>query len=253
MLAVAHQDTGHYDAHFTNTEPVILATTIAYDKGWVATDGNGNELSSFPIYGMVNGFYIEEPGNHNIVIKYKPQEFSQLGAALSTVGFLGAIVYLMIPLRARILLLVNLIREQKFMGTIPLLYKNTLAEHPIGTFSTLKGERFDLTSSKPKEKMQARFRMRVGAMINYPPYNLRQSWTHGQLIQMRSLMLKLLRTDSSNFPILIGIALMFSVAILVPLESTYANLLSAYGLGCLAIGLIWRSVFANHKAEPVLR
>lgn len=246
-------DSSHYEVHLNNEGPIILATTTAYDKGWVAIDEKGNELPSIPIYGMVNGFYVEEPGNHSIMIKYKPQEFSQIGAVLSSVGFFISVIYVIGPLRAsKVRLLFNSVQEPRVTGAVSISCKKNPAERFCNTISPFRSDGVYLDSDKNTEALDVNNPMHVNPIIKSPLGRYNQRLVDGQSVQIKYLLVNLIKTDSSHLPIVIAIALMMSIALMIPLGSTYVNLVAAYALGSIAIGLIWKSIFERQRAESVI-
>ena len=51
-------------------------------------------MKSIPLYSVINGFWINETGNLEIVIRYKPQDWFETGLAISATTFIGCIGYL---------------------------------------------------------------------------------------------------------------------------------------------------------------
>ena len=69
----------------------------AYDPLWearVCKDGKLVEkVRSIPLYSIINGFWINETGELEIVIRYKPQDWFELGLKISATTFVGCIAY----------------------------------------------------------------------------------------------------------------------------------------------------------------
>ena len=65
----------------------MLALTESYDSLWVA-NVNGRKISSIPLYGVINGFWINQTGVLDIVIEYEPQRWFYIGCAISLSTFL---------------------------------------------------------------------------------------------------------------------------------------------------------------------
>jgi hypothetical protein len=80
------------------TKPFMLSFAEAYDPLWEARvykDGKKVEaVKSIPLYSVINGFWINETGNLEIVIRYKPQDWFEIGLVVSTTTFVGCISYL---------------------------------------------------------------------------------------------------------------------------------------------------------------
>ncbi|MFQ6126429.1 MAG: carbohydrate binding domain-containing protein [Candidatus Heimdallarchaeota archaeon] len=72
--------------------PFMLAFAEAYDPLWTASV-NGKEYKSLPLYSVINGFWIEDTGELEITIEYKPQRWFYYGAPISVIGLLGILVY----------------------------------------------------------------------------------------------------------------------------------------------------------------
>ena len=79
-------------------KPFMLSFAEAYDPLWEARIyKNGKKVKtvkSIPLYGVINGFWIDETGDLEIVIRYKPQDWFEIGLAISALTFLGCIGYL---------------------------------------------------------------------------------------------------------------------------------------------------------------
>ncbi|GAI60923.1 unnamed protein product, partial [marine sediment metagenome] len=79
-----------YIVHVNAQNPFMLAFAEAYNSEWVAKV-NGKEYSSQALYGVINGFWIEETGELEITIEYKPQRMFDYGAIISGVSLAGAL------------------------------------------------------------------------------------------------------------------------------------------------------------------
>jgi hypothetical protein len=69
--------------------PFILAFSETFDQGWIAKNSNDTTLSSLPLYGMMNGFYINNSNSSELTITYEPQNLSQIGVIVSVLFLLG--------------------------------------------------------------------------------------------------------------------------------------------------------------------
>lgn len=72
------------------TRPYTISLAEAYDPLWAAYDASSGEnndnnfkANSFPIYGVVNGFFINKTGDHILVLEYQPQNWFIQGATVS--------------------------------------------------------------------------------------------------------------------------------------------------------------------------
>jgi hypothetical protein len=70
--------------------PFMLALAETYDPLWTAA-GPGFEVSSQPLYGVINGFYIEETGSYELVVEYQAQQGARLGALISAAAAVALI------------------------------------------------------------------------------------------------------------------------------------------------------------------
>ncbi|GBE53906.1 hypothetical protein BMS3Bbin15_00052 [archaeon BMS3Bbin15] len=80
------------------TKPFMLNFAEAYDPLWEASiykNGRKVEVAkSIPLYSVINGYWINQTGNLEITIRYKPQVWFDRGLIISLVTFIGAIGYL---------------------------------------------------------------------------------------------------------------------------------------------------------------
>ena len=78
--------------------PFMLSFAESYDPLWEARIyKNGQKIKtvkSIPLYSVINGFWIDESGDLEIVIRYKPQDWFEMGLAISALTFIGYIGYL---------------------------------------------------------------------------------------------------------------------------------------------------------------
>ena len=76
----------------------MLVFAEAYDPLWEARVYKNGELvekvRSIPVYGVVNGFWINETGNLTVVIRYVPQDWFELGLKISATTFALCVFYL---------------------------------------------------------------------------------------------------------------------------------------------------------------
>ena len=73
----------------------MLVFTEAYDPLWVAYV-NGEKINSIPLYGVINGFWINQTGQLTITIEYEPQRWFNLGCIISLTTLLACTTYLII-------------------------------------------------------------------------------------------------------------------------------------------------------------
>ena len=57
-------------------------------------DGPDEKVRTISIYGVINGFWINETGNLTIVIRHVPQDWFELGLKISATTFALCVFYL---------------------------------------------------------------------------------------------------------------------------------------------------------------
>jgi len=86
-------DPTKYVVKVNATKPFMLSFAESYDPLWVAYV-NGGKIQSTPLYGVINGFWINQTGLLEITIEYEPQKWFYYGSAVSLPTFTGCILYL---------------------------------------------------------------------------------------------------------------------------------------------------------------
>jgi len=85
-------------ANVTSKKPFVLIFTQSYDPLWEADVYRGERLieriKPVPVYGVVNGFWINESGNLSVVIRYIPQDWYEFGLKISGSTSVLCIFYL---------------------------------------------------------------------------------------------------------------------------------------------------------------
>ncbi|MDL1957409.1 MAG: carbohydrate binding domain-containing protein [Candidatus Desulfofervidus auxilii] len=80
------------------TKPFMLSFAEAYDPLWEARiykDGKLVEkVRAIPLYSVINGFWIDKTGELEIVIRYTPQDWFEIGLIISAITFVSCIGYL---------------------------------------------------------------------------------------------------------------------------------------------------------------
>lgn len=81
-----------------NEKPFMLSFAESYDSLWEAViykDGKLVErIKAVPLYGIINGFWIDKTGDLEIEIKFKPQYWFEIGILPSGLVFLGCVGYI---------------------------------------------------------------------------------------------------------------------------------------------------------------
>jgi len=82
LISWTKLDPTKYTVQVNATEPFVLSFAEAYDPLWVCYV-NGEKIHSIPLYGVINGFYINQTGYLEITIEYEPQRWFNLGCTIS--------------------------------------------------------------------------------------------------------------------------------------------------------------------------
>jgi uncharacterized membrane protein YfhO len=78
----------------------MLSFVESYDPNWVASVA-GKEYKSMPLYGAINGFWIQMTGDLEITISYKPQDYFEIGYIISILSILMCISYIIYDLKKK--------------------------------------------------------------------------------------------------------------------------------------------------------
>lgn len=97
-----------YKIQINAPKPFMMSFAESYDPLWIANidkiDGNNikpEEIRSVPLYSVVNGFWINQTGNLDISVRYKPQEWFEIGLVISIIAYICCIGYLLYDLRRK--------------------------------------------------------------------------------------------------------------------------------------------------------
>ena len=82
-----------YRALVTANQPFMLSFAEAYHRLWAA-NVNGKEYSSVPLNSIGNGFWIEDTGDLEIIIEFKPQNSFYHGVIISCISIAVALAFL---------------------------------------------------------------------------------------------------------------------------------------------------------------
>jgi hypothetical protein len=233
-----------YQVHISSDRPFVLTITEAYDKGWVAVDESGKEIQSIPLYGMINGFYIEQTGDYTLSIKYKPQEFFQIGAAISMTTFFGMILYFLLPSENVVIKRIsNLLRTPQAI-VANMSYKRQIIEQ-MNRQTSSANKKIELNMTDAGIANKEHFLPKT--MDQTKSGNSRNHLIDNELSKSADLISRLKKIDSSNIPIILGIALLMIIPALIGMQADFLNLISAYAMGCLVIGVIWRTILHRQR------
>ncbi len=86
-------DPTKYVVKVNATKPFMLSFAESYDSLWVAYV-NGERIQSMPLYGVINGFWINQTGLLEITIEYEPQKWFYIGLIVSITTLIACTTYL---------------------------------------------------------------------------------------------------------------------------------------------------------------
>jgi hypothetical protein len=83
------------------TRPYVMTFAESYDPLWVAYDtstsinsiannnNNNFKTNSFPLYSIVNGFYVNKRGDYTLTIEYEPQKWFEQAGMISIAALIS--------------------------------------------------------------------------------------------------------------------------------------------------------------------
>ncbi len=87
-----------WTAKVNNTKPFMLSFANVYDPLWEAKIYKDNiyidTVEPIPLYSVINGFWINNTGNLLIEIRFKPQDWFEIGITISAITFIIGIGFL---------------------------------------------------------------------------------------------------------------------------------------------------------------
>jgi hypothetical protein len=90
-IQYSREDPTTLRVHFNISSPSLLVLPETYDKGWKALINN-QSIDSIKTFGAINGFPISKEGEYNVVIKYEPQKWFEVGGVIAIFTFISYIV-----------------------------------------------------------------------------------------------------------------------------------------------------------------
>jgi hypothetical protein len=92
-------DPCRYKVHIEGSdEPFLLVFSESYHPMWkVYVDGE--EVSSIPVYSLVNGFYINKTGDFDVTIYFTGQTYANIGIQISLTTLIIVAAILVVPSR----------------------------------------------------------------------------------------------------------------------------------------------------------
>lgn len=84
--------------------PFVLVQSEAYDSHWTATTSAGKRIEPIPMYATINGFPINQTGDFELSVEYRPQHWFSIGLILSLLVFGLCLIFLLYDwkLKARV-------------------------------------------------------------------------------------------------------------------------------------------------------
>jgi hypothetical protein len=90
-------NSGKYVVHVENSdEPFVLVFSEAYHPLWKAYIDD-KEVSSIPVYSIVNGFYVTKTGSFTVTIYFTGQTYADIGLQISTISIFIVLTIILIP------------------------------------------------------------------------------------------------------------------------------------------------------------
>jgi hypothetical protein len=94
-----------WNVHISTTRPTTIAFAEPYDRTWQATvykDGKKVDVvNSMPLYGVLNAFQVKQTGDLDIVLRFVPQYWYEVGLVISALTFGGCIFYIIYDWRKK--------------------------------------------------------------------------------------------------------------------------------------------------------
>jgi len=237
-------DPTNYKVHIVNEGgPFILSFSEAYEKGWVAYYEDYHEIRSFPINGMINGFYVDRTGSFTMDIQYKPQGFFWLGMAISIITDGIVITYFTILYRYEIKkhahLLIATIAAVKREKALKEMVLFNLSTKVIGVTDNMAGEISlrnleDGGGQKAAESdLQTRRNFSSTPIRNYSMYP----------VSTRKKIILMIKSNPSHPILFLAIAFLLLIPLTIIFGENLANTVGAYALDFLIVGLIAAALF----------
>ena len=88
-----------YKLQINADKPFLLVFSEVYNPLWKAIVDN-EEISAFPVYSFLNGFFINKTGNFTMTIYFTGQNYVDTGLKITSASFLISMVIVLTPSRA---------------------------------------------------------------------------------------------------------------------------------------------------------
>jgi hypothetical protein len=243
-------DPSNYKVHIVNEGgPFVLSLSEAYEKGWVAHYEDNHEIRSFPINGMINGFYVDRTGSFTMDIQYKPQGFFWLGLAISIITAGIVITYFTILYRYEIKkhahLLIEIIATVKGEKALKEMVLFNLSTKVIGATGNMASE-ISLKNLEDGGGQKAA-ESDVQTRRNFSAAPIRID-SMGSESTRKKIML-MIWSNPSHPIFFLAIAFLLLIPLTVIFGENLANTVGAYALDFLIIGMIAAVVFPRKERK----
>ena len=92
IISYERTDLTSYEVTVNSSAPYFLVFTEGYTPLWRLSI-DGDEIKPIPVYSLVNGFYINETGLHDLTVYYGPQPWHDVGLVISGLGYLAVLLF----------------------------------------------------------------------------------------------------------------------------------------------------------------
>src|SRR5437870_10774820 len=226
-----------------NGGPFVLSFAQAYEKGWIASYGN-KEIKSIPLFGMINGFYVDKAGTFTLTIEYRPQEFFWIGASISIVAVAGIALYLFILHHTEINKQGRIPDSAVITATSKGAYGKRITAEVLEKSPNINAA---LARAGYLDKERTEMHSKPG-LINDSKFDHTQKGNRSfSNPSTREAIINLIKTNPSIFIISCAIGLTLFIPLLVALREDVANMIAGYALNALLLGIIVRLIVSKKK------
>lgn len=99
-VAYEQLDPTRYRVRMRTERPVVLALAETFDPLWTASMP-GFQVSSIPLYGVINGFILDQPGTYDLIVQFEPQQWARLGSLITAIAVIAVGPFLLIAQRQK--------------------------------------------------------------------------------------------------------------------------------------------------------
>jgi hypothetical protein len=92
ILSYERKGLSTYEVTVDSEKPYFLVFTEGHNELWRLSSGD-EELGPFPVYSLVNGFYVNNTGTNTMTVYYGPQPWHEAGLLVSGIGYLVVFLF----------------------------------------------------------------------------------------------------------------------------------------------------------------